>query len=455
MHQSFAGMAVVYSNEGTMTRVLVTTHAITGHVRYAVPLVRELAADGHEVLWYTGQLFEPLATRAGAEFTPITARTGFDFSTKDALQSAPDRGGGMRGYRDTLLSVFIRPIPAFVADLTEVFDSFKPEVLVTDHSFMAGMLLAEQRGLPRVAFSTGPLNVPSVDTAPHGTGIAPARGPLGRVRNRLLYRLVRLLMLGEAQRLCADIRADLGLRPLPGLFISWPPLMANLYLQASIPEIEYPRRDLPPSVVFTGMLPLDGMDDWTRPPWWDRIARAHAAGQPVVFVTQGSAATDPRNLLLPTVTALAQQDMLVIGTTGGIGPEQVLPAGERPGNTVLEPYIPFTEVLPLVDLLVTNGGYGGIQCALTNGLPLVVVGESEDHMENRARVRWLGAGLALRHERQTAQAMRAAVRTVLDQPSFRTRARELMAAYQQYPDGARRAAGLILQAAVDTQISRS
>jgi len=311
---------------------------------------------------------------------------------------------------------------------------------------MAGMLLAEQRGVPRVAFSTGPLNVPSVDTAPHGTGLLPMAGPAGRMRNRLLYWLARLL-LGEAQRLTASLRADLGLDPLPGLFIGWPPLVADLYLQASIPQLEYPRRDLPSSVAFVGVLPLDGMDDWTKPPWWGRIARARAAGQPVVFVTQGTAATDPRNLLLPTVAALAEEDMLVVGTTSGRDPEQLLPARQRPGNTVLEPYIPFTEMLPLSDLFVTNGGFGGIQCALTHGVPLVAAGNSEDHMETNARVKWSGAGLVLRAERQSAKAMGDAVRTVLNQPSFRIRAHDLMAAYQRYSDGAQRAARLILQAA--------
>jgi UDP:flavonoid glycosyltransferase YjiC (YdhE family) len=430
-----------------MTRVLVTTHAITGHVRYAVPLVRELAANGHEVLWYTGQMFESLVVGAGAKFAPMTERTGFDFSTRDALQGAPGRAGGMSGFRDTLMQVFIRPIPAFVADLTELFASFEPDVLVTDHSFMAGMLLAEQRGLPRVAFSTGVLNVPSVDTAPHGTGLPPARGPLGRLRNRALYRLVYLFVLREAQAAAAGIRSDLGLPALPGFFISWPPRVADRYIQSSIPEMEYPRRDLASSVVFVGPLSLDGMDQWTPPAWWSRIAEARAAGRPIVFVTQGTAATDPQNLLLPTVEALADRDVLVIGTTGGLDPSQVLPDDRRPANTVLEPYIPFTEVLGKVDLLVTNGGFGGVQTALSHGVPLVAVGDSEDHMENNARVKWSGAGIALREERQTAAAMAKAVDQVLSEPRFRERARELMTAYQRYSDGPRRAAQVILDVA--------
>jgi UDP:flavonoid glycosyltransferase YjiC (YdhE family) len=430
-----------------MTRVLVTTHSITGHVRYAIPLVRELIADGHQVLWYTGPLFEPLVVKAGAQFAPMTARTGFDSTEADALHDISEGGNGLRAFGDNVLRLFVKPIPSFMADMEDLFDSFEPDVLVADHTFMAGVLLAEQRGLPRVAFSTGALSVPSVDTAPFGTGLQPASGPLGQIRNRLLYRLVRLLVLGKSQRLAAAIRADLGLEPLPGLFIGWPALVADKYIQASIPQLEYPRGDLPPSVVFVGTMPLDGVDDQTRPGWWDRVSRCREAGRPVVFVTQGSAITDMRQLLLPTVEALADEDMLVIGTTTGLDPQDVLPAHRRPGNLVLEPYIPFTEIIPLADVMITNGGLGGIQTALANGVPLVAAGKANDHMENNARVRWSRAGVTVRGEPPSAKAVGVAVRTVLEQPSFRARARELRSAYREYPDAAQRAARLILQAA--------
>jgi UDP:flavonoid glycosyltransferase YjiC (YdhE family) len=429
-----------------MTRILVTTHAITGHVRHAVPLVRELTAQGHEVLWYTGQMFEPLVSKSGALFAPITARTGFDFTSLDALQAAADRGSGLLGLRSTLRDVFVKPIPAFLEDLRELLDSFDPEVVLADFSFMAGMLLAEQRGLPRVAYSGGPLSVPSIDTAPHGTALLPSSGPLGRLRNRLLYRLVGLLVLGETQKMAAGLREDLGLPRLPGLFTSWPTYVAQTYLQAGVPEFEYPRSDLPPSVLFVGAFEMDGVDDWPKPEWWPRVEQARAEGRKVVFVTQGTAATDPTNLVLPTVEALAGDDVLVIGTTGGRDPEQVLPASRRPANAVLDPFIPFTEIVPLADVMVTNGGFGGVQTALTYGVPLVGAGSSEDHMESNARLKWSGAGVSLRSERQSAKTIGPAVREILADPSYRRRAQELKAAYEQYPEGAKHAAQAVLDA---------
>lgn len=430
-----------------MTRILVTTHAITGHLRYATPLVRELVAGGHDVLWYTGRAFEPLVVDTGARFAPMTTRAGADAGAVDALQGAPDRAGGVGGYGNTVLEVFVRPVAAFVADIDELITSFAPDVVVSDHSFLAGMFAAERRGVPLVAFSTGALHVSSADTAPYGTGLPPARGPLGRMRNRLLYQLVRRVVMRAPQREATRIRAALGLPPLGGFFFSWPQRIVDRYIQTSIPQLEYPRRDLPESVVFCGPMRLTGLDDWVEPVWWGRIAQARAAGEPVVFVTQGTAATDPEDLLLPTVEGLAGEGMLVIATSGGRDPAEVLAPDRHPANLVLEPYIPFTEVLPHVDLMVTNGGFGGVQTALALGVPLVVVGDSEDHMENNARVGWSGAGRWLKKERQTAGTMRDAVRTVLTQPAYRARAREMMTAYARYPDGAKAAARVVLEAA--------
>jgi UDP:flavonoid glycosyltransferase YjiC (YdhE family) len=77
--------------------------------------------------------------------------------------------------------------------------------------------------------------------------------------------------------------------------------------------------------------------------------------------------------------------------------------------------------------MVTNGGYGGVQQALAHGVPLVVAGDSEDKPEVAARVRWSGAGIDLRSGKPAPAAIAAAVRRILADPSFRSRARALQA----------------------------
>jgi UDP:flavonoid glycosyltransferase YjiC (YdhE family) len=78
-------------------------------------------------------------------------------------------------------------------------------------------------------------------------------------------------------------------------------------------------------------------------------------------------------------------------------------------------------------VIVTNGGFGGVQAALAAGVPLVVAGGTEDKPEVAARVAWTGAGIDLRTGTPDAEAVAHAVDTVLTEPAFRQNARRLAA----------------------------
>ena len=58
--------------------------------------------------------------------------------------------------------------------------------------------------------------------------------------------------------------------------------------------------------------------------------------------------------------------------------------------------------------MVTNGGYGAVQRAVSTGVPLVVAGNTEDKPEVAARVAWSGAGINLRTGTPTADRWSAA-----------------------------------------------
>jgi UDP:flavonoid glycosyltransferase YjiC (YdhE family) len=87
--------------------------------------------------------------------------------------------------------------------------------------------------------------------------------------------------------------------------------------------------------------------------------------------------------------------------------------------------------------MVTNGGYGGVQLALSHGIPLAVAGTTEDKPEVAARVAWSGAGINLATSKPKPKAVRDAVRALLDEPRYRTRARALADEYRSYDAVAR------------------
>jgi UDP:flavonoid glycosyltransferase YjiC (YdhE family) len=154
------------------------------------------------------------------------------------------------------------------------------------------------------------------------------------------------------------------------------------------------------------------------PPWADDLD----GSRKVVLVTQGTVANHNFDLLVaPTLAALANEhDVLVVATAGG-RPVEAIP-GPIPRNARVASYLPFEWLLPKVDVLVTNGGYGSVNQAMSFGIPLVAAGTTEDKADVNARVAWSGVGVDLATNEPTPAALREAVRTVLDTPHYGARA---------------------------------
>jgi len=187
----------------------------------------------------------------------------------------------------------------------------------------------------------------------------------------------------------------------------------------SVPRFEFPRQ-IPPSVHFVGTPPI--IPGQAPLPAW---AKDLDGSRKVVLVTQGTVANHNFGLLIgPTLAALADEpDVLVVATTGG-RPIDAIP-GALPSNARVSSFLPFEWLLPRVDVLVTNGGYGSVNQAMSFGIPLVTAGMTEDKADVNARVAWSGVGLNLATNEPTQEALRAAVRTALDRPAYRMRASQM------------------------------
>ncbi|MBX6768471.1 MAG: hypothetical protein IRY90_15185, partial [Actinomadura rubrobrunea] len=130
-----------------MARIFFFTMPITGHVRPALPVARELTAAGHEVHWYCGRLFEPLITRNGAVFLPSSVRLRSVSADGDVLQDLGDRKPGLSGFKKIIRELFIDSIPAYAAEVGPLLDEIRPDVVVADHSFLAAPMLARRKDI--------------------------------------------------------------------------------------------------------------------------------------------------------------------------------------------------------------------------------------------------------------------------------------------------------------------
>ncbi len=177
---------------------------------------------------------------------------------------------------------------------------------------------------------------------------------------------------------------------------------------------------MPATLHFAGPISATGSQA-PRPSWWADLD----GGRPVIHVTQGTIANkDFGQLIAPTLEALAGDDVIVVVSTGG-RPLDTLPS--LPANARAAEYLPYDELLSRTDVLVTNGGYGGVQYALRNGVPIVATGGKEDKPEVGGRVVWSGVGRRIRKEQPSSKALRRAIHRVLDEPRYRDASRRIAA----------------------------
>ena len=270
----------------------------------------------------------------------------------------------------------------------------------------------------------------SVDCAPFGSGIDPGRSAHTRRRNWLLNTVLQRGPLKPIQDALDDALAGLG---LPGTADSYFDQVTKFEVtfHLAVSAFEYPRRELPATVRFVGPLRSTEPETACVPSWWADLE----CSRPVVHVTQGTMDNiDFGKLLVPALRGLATENVLVVASTGGRPVSAVLErlGGPLPSNARVDTFLPYDQLLPHTDVMITNGGFGGVQRALSHGVPLVVAGTTEDKPEVAGRVAWSGTGINLRTGTPSPTRLRRAARSALTDPRYRIEAarlrREIIAA---------------------------
>lgn len=412
-----------------MSSYLLTSTPAHGHVVPLLQLARHLVARGDRVRFLTSARYAERVLTSGAEFLPLPDDGDVDLD--DADGAFPERRAltGPAAIRFDMLNLFVRPAAAQLRAVEDALAAAPVDAVLTEPLFFGAALLqrrARDERPPIVALGIFPLGIKSRDTAPFGLGVAPLPGPVGRLRNAVLAVVAERFVFGAVQREAEGVSLREVGTTLGGFFMDWP-RRADAVVQLSVSAFEYPRRDLPATVHFIGPLPASSTDG-ELPDWWAELDGT----RPVVHVTQGTISnSDFTQLVLPTIEALEAAEAVVVVSTGG-RPRDALPA-EMPANVRVAEYLPYPLLLPRSDVLVTNGGFGGVQQALAHGVPIVVAGQTEDKIEVSARVAWSGAGIDLKTNRPTAAQVRTAVERVLREDGFRRAAERLARDYAAAP----------------------
>ncbi len=409
-------------------KLLFATMPFEGHFNPLTGIAKYLQSQGHDVRWYAGGSYTQKLAKLEIPHYPFQKAVEVNQNNMDEV--LPDRvnhKGAIAKIKFDIKHVFVLPIPDMVADIEQIYQDFKFDAIVCDNGFAAGYVIGKKLNVPLVSVGVMPLSETSKNLAPTGLGLTPPSNFLQRQWYGILRYLIVKVVLKESMGLFNDILRQHGLQPVNSSVFDLAPRESDVYLQSGVPGFEYQRDDISPRLRFVGpLLPSkSGMTSGFK--HLNKLSNY----KKVILITQGTVERDPEKLLVPTLEAFKDTNYLVVVTTGGSQTQQLRDRFPH-DNIVIEDFIDFRTVMPLADVYVTNGGYGGVMLSLENKLPLVVAGVHEGKNEINARVGYFKLGINLRTEKPTPAQIRQAVERVLADDTYKRNVNRLSQEFERF-----------------------
>jgi len=378
-----------------MARILVSTPPAAGHVFPLIPGLLELQRRGHEVHVRVGEKLLAATRAAGLDASPADPRIA-DIEVNDfAPGKATDK------LRKGIHELLARG-PLERADMERAVAERDPDLLIVDTLVYGAAVAAEASGRRWATAQPSPLPLPGKGIPPYGMGLAPMRGPLGRVRDFLGWRLVEQLYGRSMLPKLNAMRSEAGLPQLSSPIENV--LAPDRILCLTGDPLEYPRTDTHERVRFVGGQLWDPPAGHTDLAWLDE------PGDPWVLVTCSTDYQADEQLAICAVEALRHEPVRVVLTLADAYDTVTLPPA---ANVRVERFVPHAPVLERAAAVVCHSGMGIVQKAVAAGVPIAAVPFGRDQPEVARRVIEAGAGVQLPARKLTPERLRATVREAL------------------------------------------
>jgi MGT family glycosyltransferase len=375
-----------------------------GTVPPELGVARRLVGRGHQVTVLADQSMADQVRRTEAAFLPWASSAGEfrDWALRGPLRLA----------RGTVDHMMVGPAPSQAADTAAAIEAIRPDLVVTSSFAIGAMIAAEARRLPFDVLISNAYPLPAKGMPPFGMGLSPARGPLGRLRDRTMRTAsIRLIDRYALPRVNA-LRAEHGLEPVA---MTWGQMQrARRQLVLTSAAFDFPAV-LPENARYVGPILDDPAwaadEDWAPP----------AGDAPLVLVAMSSTFQNHVACLQRIVDALGSLPVRGLVTTGPAVPSEAIRA---PANVTVVVSAPHREVMRQASLVVTHGGHGTVIKALAAEVPLVILHHGRDQADNAVRVTARGAGVAV-PRRASARRIARAISEVIGTPTYRQAAAQL------------------------------
>ncbi|HWD06563.1 MAG TPA: glycosyltransferase [Amycolatopsis sp.] len=348
-------------------RLIFTSLAAHGHLYPLLPLAVAAREAGHDVTFATASEFRPTLEKAGLTAVDVGC------SIKDAFVAQFDGDVSRRGQlppaelAEVIGRVFGRVLPdRFREGLSPLFERQRPDLVVYEVGNAGGAFAAKEAGIPSMAHGFGRVS-PGDETA---------------------QAIVRVMREHAAE---LDISGD--------EHMSW----GDPFVDICPPSVQAPE-----FAAAVQRLPLRPVG-WSEP--GDLPAGVVNHERPLVYLTLGTTPMSQAGILTSAITGLAALDVDVLVATGPS--VDVAAVGDVPSNVRLEAWVPQSDLLGHVDLVVHHGGSGTTMGAFAAGVPQLVLPQGADQFSNAEAVVAAGVGDRLVGDSVTAEAVRAQAKRLL------------------------------------------
>jgi len=310
--------------------------------------------------------------------------------------------------------VICGPAPPYARDVRAILGERPGAVLISQELLFGAMIGAEAAGAPWVLLTANLWPFPTLPgVPPFGAGFQPATDEAGLSRDEMV-RVVTVQLYDRHLPALNAVRGELGLAALPGLLNQ--PLRARRILLGVARAFDFIAGEPPEPFRYVG--PQIADPAWVAPwisPWPQDDPR------PLVLVSFSTFFQGQTQTVRDVARALAALPVRGLVLTGpAVDPAEV----ETTDAVRAVRSAPFDQVLDQTSVVVTHAGHGSAVRPLMKGVPLVCLPMGRDQPDNAARAANRGAGLVL-SPAAAPEEIAAAVRHVLEEPSFRRAAARL------------------------------
>lgn len=373
-----------------MAVVLAYTSPAIGHLYPFCALLTELASRGHRIHVRTLRAGVDLCRQSGFAAEGLDPRI-------ESLQSREwTTGSALRMAREAV-EVLVRRAAIEVADIDAAVGTIQPDITLIDANCWGALSAASRQGVPWLVFSPFIPYLDSPGSPPFGPGAPPRTGWPGKVRDAGVRTVTAAIFDRPFRDGINPIRAALGLAPVrsadellrraPGVLV------------ATGKPFEYAHTEWGESVHMIGPAVFEPPSQ-ERPGWLDDI------DLPIVLVTTSSVPQRDASLVRTALRALDGEPVHVVATRPA-GAVDVDPSAHR--QATLTGFVPHSAVLDRAICVVTHGGMGITQKALSRGIPVCAVPFGRDQFEVARRVEIAQCGTRLPSRCLTVRRLRSKI----------------------------------------------